>query len=193
MLIRFLLILSSLWFCSPAWARCTINITDTKLEWTGYKFSEKTGVKGSFDIINWQYDKRAATIEDAFKSITFNVDTASISSGDITRDKKLALYIFGPIINPGTISGSTKSYGKSGASASISMNGTTKDVSFTVKQTGKSVELTGKIDMLDFGMKNSFEAIAKACSVLHTGKDGVSKTWSEVGLKVTANYNQKCK
>ena len=192
MLIRIMLLLSSLWICGPALGKCTIDITDTKLEWMGYKFSAKTGVKGSFDIINWQYNRASATLAGAINSIKFEIDTASISSGDNQRDKKLALYVFGPITNSGVISGETKSFTKSKATASITMNGKTNVIPFVVKQTDKVVEFTGKIDILNFGMKQSHEGISKACSLLHTGKDGKPKTWSEVGLKVTAGYTKKC-
>jgi hypothetical protein len=44
---------------------------------------------------------------------------------------------------------------------------------------------------MDVSNWNALEALAslnKVCEALHTGSDGVSKTWSEVTLNITSEF-----
>ena len=68
-----------------------------KFTWTGYKFTDKVGVNGSFDEISFKQNDKSKNISSLIKSITFDINTASINSNSPLRDKKLALFIFGPI------------------------------------------------------------------------------------------------
>jgi hypothetical protein len=51
---------------------------------------------------------------------------------------------------------------------------------------------TGALDVLDFGLKTAFDDLHKTCEALHTGPDGVSKTWSEVALQIQAKLISGC-
>ena len=65
----------------------------------------------------------------------------------------------------------------------LKMNGTTKEIPLTYKISDRHIKLNGKLTMLDFGAVKAYESIHKACELLHTGADGVSKTWEEVGIE----------
>jgi len=173
---------------------CHYSIEGTpKFTWTGYKFTEKVGVNGSFDEIQFKQDKKSKSLASLMKSITFDINTASINSNSPLRDKKLALFIFGPNKNAGKITGMVSSFSKKKAFASITMNDTKRNVLFEVKENSNKIELTGKISLTEFNMLKSLKAIGEACKLLHTGQDGVSKTWDEVGLKVEAAVSKSCK
>jgi hypothetical protein len=51
----------------------------------------------------------------------------------------------------------------------------------------------GTLDVMDFGLSNAFASLHKACEALHTGADGVSKTWTPVDLKITSKMGMICK
>ncbi|MFK7873063.1 MAG: YceI family protein [Oligoflexales bacterium] len=176
-------------------AACFYKMETPKLTWSGYKFMSKFAVNGTFDNITLVHSQKPENDMDAFlKSILFDIDVASLNSGMDIRDKKLVLYLFGGLKNPGHIRGRIKSsdiHHGTGL-AEISLNGVRKDVVFSVSQDGSSMSWKGKIDMLDFKMNDAFKSIHTACKELHTGPDGKSKTWSEVGLEITTKITKKC-
>jgi hypothetical protein len=47
--------------------------------------------------------------------------------------------------------------------------------------------------MLDFALNGPWSSLHEACKALHTGADGVAKTWTEVMLTVSANVARICK
>ena len=153
-----------------AWgADCRMEIPSgkSKLTWTGYKFTEKLGVNGSFDIIQFEQNKKATSVDELFRSISFTIDTASINSGDPGRDKKLALYIFGPLKIPGQITGKVAAFdmARGTATAELDIGGTKTSVPFKVTSAkgSQKVKVVGEIDLVKIGMKRSYDLIAAAC------------------------------
>jgi hypothetical protein len=51
---------------------------------------------------------------------------------------------------------------------------------------------SGSFDMLDFGLKTAFDSIHQACFEKHKGADGVSKTWTEVEVRIAAKVSKTC-
>ena len=176
---------------------CTYQVKEdsAKLTWTGYKFTEKFGVSGTFEGVGFSQNKAAKSPDELFKSIQFTVETASMDSGMPIRDKKLVLFLFGGLVDSGKISGKVVSFdaGKKTAVAEIQMNGKSLKKEFQVSVSGDSYSFVSEIDLSDFGMNGSVQKLASACKDLHTGGDGKSKTWSLVGLKVEATAVKSCK
>ena len=77
---------------------------------------------------------------------------------------------------------------------SIEMNGVSKTLpfSYTYESTKGILEAKSVMDMMDFNLKGPFDSIHEACKTLHTGPDGVAKTWTEVALQVTAEVIETC-
>lgn len=193
---------------------CTYSVEPgPKLTWTGYKFSKtstegKTPVPGSFTDIYFDQNRKAQSVEELITSIkSFKIDTATIDSGNLVRDKKLALYVFGSWAKPyvGQITGGVTKvdWKKKRAFADIQMNGATLNVPFDVSMKGDTVSFSGRVDMLDFVkkgkqgqvvqvLKDSYDLIHKACEALHTGSDGKSVTWTDVALKIEAKVKKTC-
>jgi hypothetical protein len=75
----------------------------------------------------------------------------------------------------------------------IGMNGVSKTLSFPY-QVSPDGTLTAKtsMEMMDFGLQAAFDSIHEACKILHTGADGVAKTWTDVELSVTAKLTKSC-
>jgi hypothetical protein len=48
------------------------------------------------------------------------------------------------------------------------------------------------MDVLDFALDGALKDLNRTCEVLHRGPDGVSKTWSEVELKLIARIGKVC-
>jgi hypothetical protein len=72
--------------------------------------------------------------------------------------------------------------------AKITMNGETKDVPFTYTIVDKTFSMKATMDINNWNAGAALASLNKVCEVLHTGADGVSKTWSEVALNITSTF-----
>ncbi len=174
--------------------QCQYTVTSSKLKWTAYKFTEKTGVSGTFDKIELKQSDHAKSVAELLESLNFEVDTTSINTDLPLRDKKLVLFVFGAIHDPGIIRGHVTRVDEKNkqAKAVLVLNKVTKEVLFSWHVEGNKHVFSSKIDLLDFKMADSVQKLDAACGVLHTGKDGKAKTWSEVTLEISADLSENC-
>ena len=127
----------------------------------------------------------------------FKIKTNSVHSGNKARDTRLYENFFKLMKNGEEIKGYGISYDKAKNQSiiEVEMNGEKTPIVFKsmIKKDG-GFSLTGKIDIIkDYKMLTSFESLSDLCKALHTGKDGVSKTWSEVGIFISGHINKSCK
>jgi polyisoprenoid-binding protein YceI len=172
---------------------CTANLNpkSVKVGWTAYKFSEKKAVHGELKKVEVLAPKDRAT-EDLLANISFIVDPSSVDSGDKGRDETLKNFFFKFMKSP-LIKGYIESATADSAIVMLNFNGVSKPVSFKLKKDGKKYQAEGEINLLDFAMQKSIEELHNACKDLHKGADGISKTWSTVGLSISAEINEVCK
>lgn len=163
-----------------------------KLEWTAYKFTEKTGVKATFKTIKHTIQGAPQSVADMVTKTSFDIDATSVDSGNPARDITLTEHFFKVMKNT-KISGKVVSLKDGVAKVDLTMNGVTKSVDFKVEANDTKVDATATIDILDFSMNASLKKINESCFELHKGKDGVSKTWSTVDLHITAEPQFTCK
>lgn len=185
------LILSSLFvfsFQSQA-ANCVSKYKQegSTLEWTAFKTPKKVGVGAKFDKFNI-VTKSGATIDEVIKGATFTVDSKSVNSGNPARDKKIVDNFFTTAGKPVAILGKVDKVEKDSALVSFTINGVTKQVPMKLARLDKVATLTGSINVLDFSMSKELAALNEACKALHEGK-----TWSDVDLKLTAQFDVSCK
>jgi len=159
-----------------------VSAKGSEVSWTGYKFTEKKGVKGKFKTINVTKAPKAKTQIEAFNGVEFSIPVSSVFSNNAIRDGKLKELFFGMMDDTEFLSGSFTTSGEE-IILNLKMNGTTKEIPLTYKISDRHIKLNGKLNMLDFGAVKAYESIHKACELLHTGADGVSKTWEEVGIE----------
>lgn len=162
-----------------------------RVEWTGFKFTEKTAVKGALLKVETKTNPNPKSISEMLTSTSFVVDALSVDSGNVARDLNLKESFF-KLMKTTSINGKISAYDKNVAQVEINMNGIKKIISFKTNTTETKVTATGSIDLLDFAMQNSLKKINEVCYELHKGKDGVSKTWSTVDLNITAEISSVC-
>ena len=73
----------------------------------------------------------------------------------------------------------------------LKMNGVQKKIPIKHITSGQLVELEGKLNLEDWNAQSALESLSKACFDLHKGEDGISKTWSEVGLSAVIYLKKK--
>lgn len=163
-----------------------------RIEWTGYKFTEKTGVKGAHKKVSTKIKGAPQSVNEMIAATSFEVDVMSVDTANPARDNTLRENFF-KLMKSDKITGKILSLKDSVAQVELTMNGTTKTVAFKVESSDSKISATAAIDILDFGMSPSLKKINEVCYELHKGTDGISKTWSTVDLNITAEPVQLCK
>lgn len=172
---------------------CFMVIKDSlKVEWTAYKFTEKTGVKGTFKTITPKVKGAPQTVDEMVLQTSFEIDSLSVDTGNQARDTTLSEHFFKLMKNP-KITGNITGIKDGKAMVSLTMNDVTRLVPFTYVNKNGTLTATGSIDVMDFAMSTSMKKINESCRELHKGADGVSKTWSTVDLVITATPVNTCK
>jgi polyisoprenoid-binding protein YceI len=168
------------------------NSGSTVLEWTAFKFTEKTGVKGTFNKIIIAGIEKSDDPKKMIESLKFSIETASVETQNEERNGKIAKLFFGTIATP-IINGKVKSLSDNGkATIEIEMNNMRKDVVGKYTLEDGIFNFTATIDVLNWNAGSGITTLNTACKDLHTGADGKSKLWSEVDLSFTTELMSDC-
>lgn len=165
----------------------------THVKWTAFKTSEKVAVSGTLDRAKYEPKKTEATEIDALlNGAKFSIEATSMNTANPARDATLKSAFFGKF-KEAEITGHVKKAAKGKMDVVLRLNGVEKTVPFAyeMKDDG-NFSAKAKIDILDFGMKSQHESLNQACKALHIGKDGVSKTWTEVELELVSVLKKNC-
>ncbi|MFK5973009.1 MAG: hypothetical protein QM485_06980 [Flavobacteriaceae bacterium] len=158
----------------------------TKVSFTAYKTSEKLPVGGKFTTINIIESNAGATAFETMNGTSFTIPVSSLFTNEATgtRDPKIIEFFFGTMKNTTLISGVFKVSADNKCSIDITLNGTTANIPLEYQKiSDTSYTFKGVMDLENWDALGAVAAINKACEVLHTGKDGISKTWSEVAIQ----------
>ncbi|MDB4297162.1 YceI family protein [Flavobacteriaceae bacterium] len=163
--------------------------TDTaSVNWIGYKFTDKAGVKGQFKSITIKNANSAASINEALQGVSFSIPVSSLFTNNDVRDNKLKSIFFGVMKNTELLEGTVKTVTDNGGLIALTMNGETHDLPFTTQKQNNTLYLGSELDLKTWNAQEALASIHKACEILHTGADGVSKTWDTVTIDVTLNF-----
>ena len=178
-------------------AGCTYTVSDAKPGWTAYKFTEKAPVGGTFNTFKMSEGTAAPTLTGALKGLTMEIDGASIESGNPGRNATVATQYFGKFAEKAQLKGAVVSASgdaeKGTVVINLGMNGVSKDVEFTYAVSAEgALKAKATMEMMDFSLKAAFDSIHETCKALHTGKDGLAKTWTDVALTVDAKVTKSC-
>ncbi|MDO6737827.1 YceI family protein [Wenyingzhuangia sp. 2_MG-2023] len=158
------------------------------VNWVGYKFTNKTGVKGQFQTVEVSSNSEATNMNEALKGVVFSIPVSSIFSNNGVRDAKLKSLFFGIMENTELLSGKVTQINENAGVISLTMNNETHDLPFTLDVQGKSAYLKATIDINKWHAEDALASLHKACELLHTGEDGISKTWNTVDIDAVLNF-----
>tara|TARA_R110000868_G_scaffold121034_3_gene321149 strand:+ start:47874 stop:48515 length:642 start_codon:yes stop_codon:yes gene_type:complete len=169
-------------------------VTDsTKVSFTAYKTTEKKPVGGTFKTINITKSNSGETALQAINGTEFSIPVSSLFTNDPTgtRDPKITEFFFDVMKNPELISGTFIVDGNK-CSLDVTLNGETANIPLeTEMNTEDSYTFTGVMDLKKWNATEALASLNKVCEVLHTGPDGVSKTWDEVAIKGEVLFKKK--
>jgi polyisoprenoid-binding protein YceI len=170
---------------------CTFdfNKDGSTLSWTAFKTPKKVGVKAKFSEFTVK-SKKSASIDDLLASATIEVNSQSVDSGDKGRDVKIMSFFFKKMLKGTKILGKVLKSSENKALVEFTMNGITKNIEMITKfdDAAATLTLSGKMDVLEFGMKDNLAAITKACYEKHEGV-----TWPDVELEFVTKLIKSCK
>lgn len=158
----------------------------TKVSFTAYKTTEKKPVGGQFTKINITESNSGATAMDAMNGTAFSIPVSSLFTNDATgtRDPKIKEFFFGIMENTELISGIFKVSEDGKPFIDVTLNGKTGSIPLEAEKTSENrYTFNGVMNLENWDALAAVASINKACEALHTGPDGVSKTWNEVALQ----------
>ena len=160
---------------------------------TGFKYSEKTGVKGLFTGIKLNKSEKKSEAKKLLDGLEVTVDLMTLDSGNSLRDKNMRETLFAGILGDSVVKVLVKKVTDKVISTEFKINEKTKAVDFEYSLKGNTFNATGKFDVVDFALNEQVAALKKRCGSLHTGSDGKSVTWTEFDLEITAPLKKTCK
>lgn len=150
-----------------------------KVSITAYKTTEKVPVGGQFTKINITKAGEGDSALETMNVTEFSIPVSSLFTKDATgtRDPKILEFFFGVMENTEIISGVFKVSGDSKCSTDVPLNGETKNIPLDYEMDGDDrFAFNGVMNLENWDALDAVSSINKAFEVLHTGKDGVSKT-----------------
>lgn len=158
----------------------------TTINWTAYKTTAKVPVKGQFSEVTIENAKKDTTAIGALNGLKFKIPISSLITKDTIRDAKVKKYFFGTMENSSTITGTVHINKENSSTVEISLNGIKRELPIAYIVTDNKVTIVGNMELDNWQAKAALEALNVVCKDLHTGDDGISKTWSDVKIEVIA-------
>ncbi|EIA07947.1 YceI family protein [Flavobacterium frigoris] len=171
----------------------TVINDSTKVSFTAYKTTDKAAVGGIFKEITLTDTEEGKTAFEALNGTKFSIPVSSLFTNDATgtRDPKILKFFFGVMKNTELISGEFKVVGENTCSIDVTLNGKTANIPLQVtNNSDTSLSFDGVMNLENWDGLAAVASINKACEALHTGADGVSKTWSEVAVHADVLLNK---
>lgn len=176
-----------------------LDFENFDFEWTAFKTTEKIAVAGTFDSIRINSLAKSNDFSKLLESVEFNIDTKTINSGNEARDKKLKEYFFSKLLNEGNIKGiiSRVDFAEAGKSGEInfivSMNNIENEIACSFYYKDGMLNISGNTDLLAWKAGSAIESLNAVCKDKHTGKDGITKTWSTIDFTIFIPVAKNCK
>lgn len=164
-----------------------------ELLWVAYKYTEKTGVNGSFDNVNLDGIVAADHPEGTVSGASITIETSSVNSGDPTRDPKIVESFFGTLDDGETISASVTSIENGNITMDVTMNGQTKSVAGAYEvDANNKLEAKLEINVSEWDGTAAIDELNRVCEDLHKGADGSSALWPDVTLFASVKLDKSC-
>ncbi|MDP6921652.1 MAG: YceI family protein [Lutibacter sp.] len=152
------------------------------VNWTAYKTTEKIPVKGTFQQVLLPQARKGQTPAEALDGTQFTIPISSLFTGDTGRDTKIKDFFFGVMKQTTSLKGNIRIINEASGTIDLTMNGLSNSFPFSYIVKENTLELKAQIDVEKWQALEALTSLNKVCELLHTGADGISKTWSEVAI-----------
>lgn len=169
-------------------AAFSLKNAENTINFTAYKFTDKAPVGGAFKKVDITAGGDGNTIKEAINNTAFSIPVSSIFTKDSSRDFKIKKYFFGVMSNTKLLSGKLMIENDSIGSATIKMNGVSGKLPFKYTIVNNTFTMSATMNIEEWKALDALASLNKICEALHTGTDGVSKTWSDVAINITSKF-----
>lgn len=156
---------------------------DLNVKWAGFKGPTKIGVPGTFKDIKLSIEKND-DLSKFLQSANVTIRTNSLDSKLPMRDDNITSTIFS-LATAKEIKANIISIdeAKSELVLKVTMNQIEKAILMKYEKTNSDIVAKGTLEILNFGLSDSFAAFEKKCGPLHQ-----MKSYSEVDIEFTLPY-----
>ena len=167
-------------------ATATYSIVEdsTNVRFTAYKTTEKVPVGGTFQEVELTYTAGETPLE-TLDGLEFSIPVSSLFTNDATntRDPKIIEFFFEKMAETQSITGTFSFDADNSCTVQLSMNAVSAELPMEYEITDDNhVNFSGTMDLKQWDALEALASLNEACKVLHTGADGVSKTWEDVAI-----------
>jgi len=176
-------------------ATAIYNIVEdsTDVRFTAYKTTDKVPVGGTFQEIELTYTAGETPME-TLNGLEFTIPVSSLFTNDPTktRDPKIIEFFFDKMAESQSIPGTFTFKDDKSCTVKLSMNGVSTELPMEYEITDDNhVNFSGVMDLKQWNALDALASLNEACKILHTGSDGVSKTWEDVAIEGSVLLEQK--
>ena len=161
-----------------------VEAKTTTINWIAYKTTNKVPVKGQFTNVTIENTKNTSTALEALNGLKFSIPVNSLFTKDTIRDGKLKKFFFGTMKNTQVISGIITMNSETSGSVELTMNGISHVLPITYVISDQMVTIEALMNLDNWQAQLALKALNTVCKDLHSGDDGIPKTWSEVKIEV---------
>jgi len=161
---------------------------NNSINFTAYKTTDKVAVGGQFKKVDIISGGEGNSIKEAVHNTEFSIPVSSIFTKDTSRDYKIKKFFFGVMDKTKLLSGKLVLENDSLGYANIKMNNVTQKVPFSYSIYEKTFAMKATMDISNWNALEALNSLNTVCKDLHTGADGISKTWREVALNITTIF-----
>lgn len=173
------------------------DASQTTMSWTAYKFTERAGVKGTFDTLVIETKAEENSIPALLTGAQFTIPVTSLNTSNPERDVKIRKYFFGSLSSTANLKGKVAEVVGDDKEGSLNfvltMNGMDMPVSMGYMLSGDTLILSGTMDVSNWNAQAGISALNKECDVLHKGADGKSVLWPDLSLELRTILKKTCK
>ncbi|GHC53632.1 YceI family protein [Ulvibacter litoralis] len=160
-----------------------IKASDTKIDWTAYKFTERVGVSGTFDDFYVAPKTTTGTIGTILLNAKVSINAMSVNSGNDIRDPKLKESFF-EVFHTNLITGEILKTNQDEGVLELTMNNKTNEIPFKYTLKTDTIFMDTTIDLEKWDGEEAITSLNKVCYDLHKGTDGISKLWPDVKVTI---------
>jgi len=161
----------------------TIDTSGISILWIAYKYTNRTGVSGSFKTYKFENKKASGTVENILKKSKLSIPTATVNSSNPIRDFKLNTYFF-KAFNTSEIRGTIIKVKESEGVIDLKMNRISKQIPFTYSIEKDTIRLFTNLNLNYWNADEALKTLNTECYELHKGPDSISKLWPDVDVVI---------
>ena len=165
--------------------------SSSSMEWTAYKFTNNTPVKGTFNEMNISTISSAKTVEELIGSLGFTIPISSLETMDELKNSNIINGFF-TFMGMETLKGNVVAVEGDQLTFEVSLNKIKEKVTGSYTMNGDVLSFHGTMNLSLFQAGKAIEALNAQCGINHKGEDGITVVSDSVDIHFTTRLVKTC-